>query len=354
MLTTNESKGLALARGFIVLIMPAVHTTLLYSTADVKRGPLGILLGFLAEQPGAQLFMFMMGIFIAYGRQKSFAEVIRRVFYLLMAAYLLNFIRLVLPFYCGWLPNEFLTGNNVVIDGHTPIRLLLTGDILQLAAIAYFVCQGFMQLKQTFFALSAGIILILLVSPMLWPIQTKNPLLQNILGLFNGLPPTVFFPVFPWLCYPVAGVLAGFLWQKYLTASKTVAWLSSTVIIITAGLVLATFEPVKWNSNFYRLGPGGTLFHLGAVMLWIALFVWAAKKTPANAFFRLLSWLSNHITVVYFTQWILIMWLLPVFGYEQLSVSETLFTILLTSFISFSIPALYNNIILSRKSGKNG
>ncbi len=349
MLTKNESKGLALARGFIVFIMPAVHTTLLYSTPEVKKGPLGILLGLLAEQPGAQLFMFLMGVFIAYGKPKSFAEVTGRFFYLLIAAYLLNFIRLVLPFYWGWLPREFLTENNVAIDSLTPLRLLLTGDILQLAAIAYLVCQVFMQLKQKMFFLPAAILLILLLSPLLWQVHSKSPLLQLPLSLFNGLPPATFFPVFPWLCYPLGGLLAGLLWQKYSSKSQNGVWVVSSIVIMIAGIAFTIIEPPDWNNNFYRLGPGGTLFHIAVVMLWIALFVWAVATFANNIFFRLLHWSSNHITIVYFTQWVLIMWLLPVFGYEQLSLTQTLLTLVLTSIISFSIPAFYKKIMLSRK-----
>ncbi|NCU05696.1 MAG: hypothetical protein GXC73_17135 [Chitinophagaceae bacterium] len=353
MLSTNESKGLALARGFIVLIMPAVHTTLLYSTPEVKQGVLGFFLGFLAEQPGAQLFMFLMGVFIAYGRKKSFTQTIQRTIYLLAAGYLLNFIRLVLPYWWGWLPEEFLAGNKVVIDDFTGLHLLLTGDILQLAAIAYPVCQLLLRVKQKIFVFSFTILLTVLLSPLLWKVESNHLLLQLPLRLFNGVPPATFFPAFPWLCYPLAGVLAGLAWQKCLQFARNKAWLISSALVVITGIMLRLFEPSEWNNNFYRLGIGGTFFHLGVVMLWIALFVWLATKFEDNIFFRFLRWISVHITSIYFIQWILIMWLLPVFGYEQLPLNETLCTILLTSMISFLLPALYNELIRSRKLHSN-
>jgi hypothetical protein len=349
MLTKNESKGLALARGFIVLIMPAVHTTLLYSTPDVKQGPLGILLGFLAEQPGAQLFMFMMGVFIAYGKRKTFKQVVQRVFYLLIAAYTLNWIRLVLPFYLGWLPKEFLTGNKVVVDKYTSMRLLLTGDILQMAAFAYFICQYFIRVKHQKLGLLLSIITLAFLSPFFWQIQTTDLLLQLPLNLFNGLPPTTFFPVFPWLCYPMAGTLAALVWQNYSATLKNSIWIITALLILIAGFVLTFFEPADWHTNFYRLGPAGTLIHLGAVLIWIALFVLAVTKMPDNYFFRFLFWLSNNITIIYFTQWIVIMWMLPVFGFEQLGFSASLLAILFTSITSFFIPALYHKFIHLRK-----
>lgn len=353
MLTTIESKGLALARGFIVLIMPAVHTTLLYSTPEVKQGWLGIVLGFLAEQPGAQLFMFLMGVFIAYGRKKTIAQTLQRTLYLFIAGYLLNLIRLVLPYWWGWLPEEFLKGNNVTLDEFTSLRLLLTGDILQLAAIAYLICQFFVRVKQKMIVLLISIMLVALLSPLAWKLETKHLLLQTAVHLFNGLPPATFFPVFPWLCYPLAGVLAGIVWQKYFLPAKTKMWLMTSAAVIVTGVVLSLFEPVEWNENFYRLGPGGTFFHLGVVMLWIAVFVWLATKLRDNIFFRFLHWISIHITSIYFIQWVIIMWLLPVFGYEKLSLTETICTLLLTSLTSFLLPALYNEFIRTRKSVSN-
>jgi hypothetical protein len=350
MLSTTERRGLSLARGFIVLIMPAVHTTLLYSTTEVKQGLIGFLLGFLAEQPGAQLFMFLMGVFIAYGRKKTFNEVVQRVFYLFIAAYVLNFMRLVLPYYLGWLPTEFLSSNKVVIDQFTSIRLLLTGDILQLAAISYFICQCFMRVKGQRFALLSVVLLLVFLSPLSWQLQATDILLQLPLALFNGLPPTTFFPVFPWLCYSMAGMLVGLCWQNYSAAIKNIIWIISSALMMITGFVLICFEPVDWTTNFYRLGPGGTLIHLGAVLVWIALFVWAAQKKPDAIFFHFLNWLSKHITIIYFTQWILIMWLLPVFGFEQLSFISTLSAILLSSTMSFLIPALYQKFIHPRKS----
>lgn len=61
-MSTQRNAALDVARGFIVFIMPAVHSVLLYSSPQVQSGWLGAILGFLAEGPGAQLFMLLMGL----------------------------------------------------------------------------------------------------------------------------------------------------------------------------------------------------------------------------------------------------------------------------------------------------
>lgn len=39
----------------------------------------------------------------------------------------------------------------------------------------------------------------------------------------------------------------------------------------TAGWFLSHPEPVGWGSNFYRLGPGVTVCHIGAAFVWLCL-----------------------------------------------------------------------------------
>ena len=55
-------QSLDLARGFTVLFMPSVHVVMLYSQPQVQQSLLGDILAFIAEGPGAQLFMLLMGV----------------------------------------------------------------------------------------------------------------------------------------------------------------------------------------------------------------------------------------------------------------------------------------------------
>ena len=339
MLANFESRGLSLARGFIVLIMPAVHTVLLYSSPIIKAGIIGQMLGFLEEQPGAQLFMFQMGLFVGVGKNKSFTTIFKRKIILFLSGYLLNFIRLVLPFYWGWLPEEFLNGNQVPDDCFKSVRLLMTGDILQFAALGYLTCWVLKKLLKKAVRVFFIFGIPLSISPIIWQISPQNSFQSTLLYLFNGSPPDTFFPYFPWIIYPISGLIAGLLWQERATR-KSLIWLSVSVFLLFFGYLMSTIEIDEWKNNFYRLGPGLTLFHIGAAMLWIALFVFIAKVVKKAYLLKLLLWLSENITSIYFVQWILIIWLLPLIGYEKLSFSETLIAIMATSLLSFSLPNL--------------
>jgi hypothetical protein len=69
------------------------------------------------------------------------------------------------------------------------------------------------------------------------------------------------------------------------------------------------------------MGPWDSLLHLGFVLVWLAGFHFLSK-IRWNVCFRVLRWMSRHITFIYLLQWPVIFWLVPVFGYHQLSVWE--------------------------------
>ncbi len=199
MVTQNQKASLALARGFIVFIMPAVHSVWLYSSNNVKQGWLGALLGFLAEGPGAQLFMFLMGAFIVLGRLKTIRQILKRTLIIVLMGYVLNIFKLVVPYYAGWIPAQFFRDNQFPVDRMLPLNLLLVGDILQFAAIAYLICALINKIRKPAIIIVILIVFVLIASPIIWEFSANGFVGTKALSLFNGAPPYVFFPVLPWL-----------------------------------------------------------------------------------------------------------------------------------------------------------
>ncbi|HMR81986.1 MAG TPA: hypothetical protein PKE30_02605 [Niabella sp.] len=339
----KESQGLALARGFIVFIMPAVHSVMMYSNDIVKAGWLGIALGFFAEQPGAQLFMLQMGLFIGMGKQKTLKTILKRFVLLLAAGYLLNLLRLVLPYLWGGVPDMFLVHNNLPDNKFTPLYLFLIGDILQFAALGYLCCQVVHRLIKSIYYRIFLLLAFVFISPLAWTSQPDNVVPQFIFGLFNGHPPKVFFPFFPWVCYPLAGLIISQVWQRYHVFKISLWFLISAGLVVT-GMAISSIEPSEWNQNLYRLGPGGTIYHLGAAIAWMVLLIFLSFKIKLNTFFSFLEWLSLHITPIYFIQWMVIMWMIPVFTYHGLNVTQTLLAMIVSTMISFCLASLFEKI----------
>ncbi len=316
--------SLDLARGFTVLSMPVIHTCMLYSNPQVHQSLLGEVLKFIAEGPGAQLFMLLMGFNLARSKRMTRNHTLQRAFILLVAAYLLNLFKFILPLYLDILPQNLVNEIKQFSTGSTAITLFLIGDILHFAAIAYLTL--FLITRTKHYPIIAAVLVVLIVfcSPYVWDKQTGINIIDRFLILLNGHPPQAFFPVFPWLVYPLAGLVIGYLYKHYPSPPffQRIGITGAALTIIACGFP-ATLAITPWL-GFYRTGPADTIFHLGFVLLWMAMLQWISKKIPANPFFTLLTFCSKNITLIYIIQWILICWCLYFTGYMQLDMKASL------------------------------
>lgn len=332
------------ARGFIILLMPAIHVTLLYSSDSVKSGIFGFSLNSVAEGVGAQLFMFVMGFAIVLSRKKSPRYILRRSGVLFCAAYCLNFLKFIIPALFGLLPAEFLSAYGISNDIFGYIELLFIGDILQFAALAYLLC-GFLYLwKYGFYAAGTLACCIILFSPLFWDYRTHIIIIDLFIRFFNGFPPGEFFPFFPWGAYPLLGLFFGFLFLKMDSSEFYLLLVKVGVALFFVGLFIMLFEPFAYSRSFYRLGTGGTLFHTGIVLIWIRLCHELAVRKHNTWFVMLLSYLSRRITSIYIIQWILIFWLLSFFGFNQNNLIDTCFEVIGISLLTFLIIYLLERI----------
>lgn len=295
---------LDLARGFIVLVMPAVHVVMLYSQPPVQQSLLGDTLRFLAEGPGAQLFMFIMGASLGLSKSITPKKVWQRTIVLVTGAYALNLFKFIIPLKLELLPASFLLDFPL-----SETEFFVMGDIFHFAAIAYPLTYLVSQLKH--YAICAVLIsfVVMLVAPLIWDCRTGHPGLDQLLLYLTGGPPDVFFPVFPWLVFPMMGLAL-----SQLLDNKNLTILGLTALVISLGLP-ATTE----ITTHYRTMPADTLFHFSIVLLWLSLFRYYHQKIKPNFVFRLLNFCSRNISLIYIIQWLFIFWSFTIPGYLQLS-----------------------------------
>ncbi len=327
------------ARGFTVFIMPAVHSVMLYSSAAVRQGITGNVLGFLAEGPGAQLFLLLMGLSITLSKRKTPRQVVTRALYLLGLAYLLNYVRLVIPLSLYPMPEDFLNDMGISATAAGKLPALLMGDILQTAAISYLVC-GLLFLLPRYHAWAIGLVAVVIAcTPWLRQADAGTGAWLFV-NLFTGKPPAVFFPVIPWIAYPLAGLAMGSYFKQLSSSTFYRILLIAGLLLFIAGKIIMLYEPRGWNDNFYCPGPGGILYHLGIVCMWLFLCNSVVILLRNNFFFGLLTWLSRHITLIYFVQWMVVLWLLPVYSYHRLNLGLSISALLLNSAIAFGLSYL--------------
>jgi hypothetical protein len=330
--------SLDLARGFTVFIMPAAHSLLLYGKPEVHQTFFADVFRFLAEGPGAQLFMLLMGVSFTFSQRISRRYVFKRTLLLLSAGYLLNFFKFIVPLGLGILPDNLLAEFQLGDEIAAAKFFLFMGDILHFAAIAYLLLYFITRLKHyATWAFILGIA-IMAISPYLWDVKTGWVFVDSVISLFNGHPPKTFFPVFPWLVYPLTGLTFGWLLKHYDPSYLLrKAGLCGVGLVIISCVFPSTTTITNWPS-FYRTELADTLFHLGFVLAWLSAVHWIARKVKGNYFFQLLSFCSKQITTIYIIQWILICWCMAITGYMELDLfttagwmcGETAITLLIT------------------------
>jgi hypothetical protein len=315
-------KELDIARGFTVFIMAAVHAVLIYSTTDVHTSWLGSILFFLAEGPGAPLFMALMGTSFVLSGKSSMKERLKRALVLLFLAYVLNFFKFIIPLAAGAIPPQLLQDFGIPGGSEGAWQLFLLGDILQLAAISLVVLSLLERLPNYHYWAMLLAVIVLVVSPFLWNIHSKQPVLNYIFDLLWGYNARVYFPVFPWLVYPLAGMAAGYYLQT--TEGFFVKARNVGILLMICGWAISTFDPALHWGDFYRTAQGGTLYYTGFIFLWLYVCHLAVKFIPPNRFFGLLTSLSRDITRIYLVQWVLVFWLIALIGYRQLGIAASL------------------------------
>lgn len=346
----NRIRSLDWARGFTVLFIPAIHTGMLYSNLSVHTSALGYLLTFIAEGPGGQLLMLLMGFSFTFKETHHTKSVLTKSILLIAMGYALNALKFVLPNSVGLLPDAVLQELNIT-EGNTRMQLLAMGDILHFSGIALLILHAIYRYKYQVLLSLTLILLITLYGPQVWDLQITNPIFNYILKLATGQPPEVFFPLLPWLVYPLLGLVIGHYYKQSPDQTFTICG-SMGLFLVFTGLFAEMLIPIQYDAGFYRTPPAATCWHMGIVLL--TLYTWnrVSNKIKDNAFTKVLDYSSRHITSLYIIQWVMICWMLPVFGFRQLGLTTSFFVMIAmtinTYLLSFTIQ-IYKQQYASRK-----
>jgi uncharacterized membrane protein len=339
-------KSFDLARGFTVLCMVPVHSMLLYSQPAVYPSLPGQLLAFVAEGPGAPLFMLLMGVNF-YLHPPTREATLRKAGWLLMAGYGLNLVKFVLPYVLGCMPAG-LRDDLQVPDTGGAFLLLGVGDILSFAALALLILYGVSRFRYSRYVAAGLALIICWVAPFTWDAHSPCPLLNYVLQLVTGHAPRTFFPLFPWLVYPLVGLALGREILRDARFDSRVffqrsAWTGALLVLLS--LFFSYGYPSLPAASFYRPWPHETMGHLGVVFLALAGWGLLDRFVTPNLFWRVLSYSSRHITLIYLIQWPLLFLWLPVVGYQRLDLPDTLLVMIPMTGATYFLSALLKKYV---------
>jgi len=304
---------LDLARGLAIFFMIMQHAVIIYAVNAGEGSDLGDIVLLLGTAPAAPVFMLIMGIFFAHSRKTmSLRFGVTQGLRLLLLGYLLNLIRFSLP--------TQITGEyGIMFKGsESPLALFFVVDILQMAGLSLIVMTLIKRyLSWRIVWLSAAVV-IGFVSPLLWGILDELP----GLSLLWGTGENVFFPLFPWIIYP----LIGMVYSYHLIGCGDMSSLMKKTSLV--GLCLFVAGALSWIflsndifvvGDYFRSGPWVHLTIIGFVFLWLPFCWWIVERVPGNPIFRQLYFWSTNVTVAYIIQWTLIGWGMLFFGCNELS-----------------------------------
>lgn len=346
-----------LARGIAVIFMIAVHVLMVYANNTVKESPFGVIVEFLGGPPAAPVFMFLMGLSFIYASKKDLKASIFRGLKIFLAGYILNFFR-VLPIYAlNEYALEFLNGSG--IENISYVTLITIVDILQLAGLSIIILALVREFKLNKYIVLSTAIVISLISPMLWGINTNNPLINFVFDLFWGDNPvsgfienTVAFPLFPWVAFPLLGYFFGTMITE--SGSKDKVLLYSLIpggasFIVGLALLANNFD-YHFNA-YYHARIGSMLFMSGFIVIWLFLCNVLVRHIKSNTILNSVYYLSKSVTNIYFIQWVVIIWGVAFWG-DNKGMAETVLVMIFMFGLSIVIDrgmVYFKNKLLSSK-----
>ncbi len=293
---SSRNRTADLLKGVAIVLMVQVHLMELFARQDIFDSLTGRISLFLGGPPAAPVFMAVMGYYVALSGKTAKQMIIRGVKLILLGFALnigLNF-HLLINIYTGSLQ----IGALVYIFGV---------DILFLAGLSIIILalmKKFVGLKPLPFIFTLVFFLFLrFLLQQVVGASTQNYFIAFFYGEGAWWS---YFPLIPWLVYPLTGYLF-YILQKY--GRKKIRPFYY-YIVGTASLATVIFfnYGLKVSADLLRYYHHGFVFYLYTLcflIFWLFLANIISGK-PENIFSRFMEWLGRNVTVAYVVQWLII------------------------------------------------
>lgn len=355
----NRILTIDLARGMSVLLVVVVHTLWMYGDVHTQSSTwLGTIIHFIGK--GTPMFLIAMGFSFCLSKRQCAKAIIHRGFGLLAFGYGMNLFKFIVPYFLGILPTNFIEayGWESPLSFGQLVYLLQTGDILQLAGISLLLLVGVQKLgNNKFIPLILGFI-ILILTPFVRGLHLGVVGIDYLLDLLWGGEWNVYFAVFPWFFFILAGMFFGRWFQEKeqnqpFIFKQMLSW--GILFVAIGGLLSYNYFEYHFN-DYFHLGPGGAIYLLGFNLILLFITYTIATYFPSNAFFRFLCYSSQRVTLLYIFQWVLICFGMGLLGYQQQGVLAVIVLIPIITTLTYIMHGFYEKIksnkLLKENRGK--
>lgn len=287
-------------KGLAVLFMIQVHLMEVFVKEEIFNSTLGTVSLFLGGIPAAPVFMVVMGYFLAFGKKNPSAMAKRG-------------IRL---FFGGLLLNIGLNAHllfNIIFKGWqiNPWHYIFGADILPLAGLSLLALALIQVFAKNRYWIYFGLALaIALLSNGFYPLQFENHTLNYLLAFLIGGTSWSYFPLIPWLAYPLLGYGIKLVSEKidFESLMKNI-WSKTILFALVIGLCISAGFGIHYSTDLIEYYHFNILFFawsIGFIVVWVYLLYLINKLAHNSLFFIYLQFLGKNVTLIYVIQWLLI------------------------------------------------
>ncbi len=296
-MNNSRNRTADLLKGVAVVLMVQIHIVELFAQQQIFDSFIGSILLFLGGPPAAPVFMTVMGYFIAKSNHQVSKSIVRGL-KLIGGGLLLN-IGLNFHLFIKIFDQTIVTNSWPYLFGV---------DILLLAGFSLIALTLFHSLfKNKPLSYVLLVILILLVSQIV-PYPKSSSAWSYVVALFYSDSWWSYFPVIPWLVYPVTGYLFYLIEPIITNLAKKRAYKMLIFSISGIILIISIEYGIRITSNlhtYYHHDFIYYLFVLNFMIFWSVLFQ-TVTSFSKNYFTDYIEWMGKNVTVFYVIQWLLI------------------------------------------------
>lgn len=349
---SGRQKELDIAKAVLIFCLALVHCTIECTPEEQLVSGIPYLFDSVIGGPlGAPMFMFAMGVGVAYTRHATPKELAVRGIGLGIVGYVLNLCRFAIPFLSGYL----LTGDYEKFIAPLPYRVL-GNDILQFACLTLLMVALFLRLGMTDFGMLVVSLFLSFVGMCVNGMDVGNPAGNIFLGYLVGTEDAagmVFsdFPLCNWLIVPVCGYIFG---KKllYVKNKRLFYRVISPVCLLVCAVYfsIGIFNEIgmfgEGQNCYYHITTPDVLVSILAAAGLLGVYYVIAERLPAK-WMEVLTHISKYINSVYCIHWVLVIWITNVLlytirGTQVLPIGRTLLLGAAISVVSIGIAHVWS------------
>ena len=319
-INTSRQWEFDLARAVIIFCLALIHVTIECSTDEGLCSGIPYLFDTVIGGPfSAPMYMFVMGVGMCYTRKNSPMEHFIRGAKILAVGYILNICRFLIPYSIGYA----ITGDyGYYIEPR--LYKVLGNDILIFAGLAMMIMALFVKLKLS------NIVMLIIATVMcgfgtlLNGVDVGTPLGNIFLGYLIGTEDAAGmvlsdFPILNWLMFPICGYAFASVLKRvkdknlfYLTFSLPA--LIIAIVYFTFGIYFERGMFGEGQNCYYHMIFSDVLASLCLTVGMVGVYHFIVKIIPKKLFY--IAWsISENITPIYFTHWVLVSFVVNLWMY---------------------------------------